>query len=744
MAESCHETEFTVSADPKIKSVLIAGNPNSGKSTVFNLLTGMRQRIGNYPGVTVERKSGPLLGHEHVEVVDLPGSYSLNPKSLDEQIAYEAIASLLPGEVAPDVIVCVVNATHLERNLYLASQILDMGLPTVVVLNMMDELEGEGLKINVAQLQDELGAPVIPMVATRGEGLDKLRKILSGAVPIPARTGWNLSDEVEAVIESLSVKLGEIRPDLAKRRRRSESLRTLNSDRLLAKWERESEEFVRAVLAARGELDDVQINYSQAEVMGRYYWLGKVVACVTSKLKEVKALTVSDRLDAVLIHRVFGPIIFAAILLLVFQSIFSWATPAMDLIELGMLQLGSLVRTVLPPGMVTDLLVEGVIAGVGNVILFLPQILLLFFFLSLMESTGYMARTAFIMDRVMRRVGLTGGSVMPMMSGFACAIPAIMATRTMDSQRDRLLTILVVPLMSCSARLPVYTLFIAAFIPSETLFGPFGYQSVTMFSLYIFGTITAFVAAGVLSRIFKGPNSSFVIELPPYRVPQWKLVFWRMYDRAKVFMVTAGKIIFVFSIVIWFAASFPRTEMPIEAAEQREIIESELNQNADLSVDRTVRLETELQELANAEASRQIEFSLIGRLGKFIEPVMRPLGFDWKLSAGLLSAFAAREVIIGALGTIYSVADADENSLALRDHLKNARDARTGQLVYRPLVALSLLVFFVLALQCSSTLAIAKRELNSWKWPTFMWVYMTTLAYLASLAVYQGGSALGF
>lgn len=744
MAESCHGTDSAVLSAPKIKSVLIAGNPNSGKSTVFNLLTGMRQQVGNYPGVTVERKSGRLLGHEEVEVIDLPGSYSLNPKSLDEQIAYEAIASLLPGEIEPDVVVCVVNATHLERNLYLASQILDIGRPTVVVLNMMDELENEGFRIDVEQLQNELGAPVIPMVATRREGLSELRKMLSGDVPIPARTGWNLSQEIEDVVESLSVKLGDLRPDLGKRRRRSESLRTLNSDRLLATWEGENEEFVRAVLDARGGLDDENINYSQAEVTGRYYWLGKVAAQVTSKLREVKELTVSDRLDAVLLHRVFGPFIFAAILLLVFQSIFSWATPAMDLIEFGMLRLGSLVRTVLPQGMATDLLVEGVIAGVGNVIVFLPQILLLFFFLSLMESTGYMARSAFIMDRVMRRVGLTGGSVMPMMSGFACAIPAIMATRTMDSQRDRLLTILVVPLMSCSARLPVYTLFIAAFIPSETLFGPIGYQGVTMFSLYILGTVTAFIAAGVLRRIFKGPTSSFVIELPPYRVPQWKLVFWRMYDRAKLFVVTAGKIIFIFSIVIWFAATYPRTEMPSEAAEQRAVIESELNQIPELSRNRTVALEIQLQDLANVEASRQIEFSLIGRLGKFIEPVMRPLGFDWKLSAGLLSAFAAREVIIGALGTIYSVADADENSLALRDHLKNARDARTGELVYSPLVALSLLVFFVLALQCTSTLAIAKRELNSWKWPTFMWVYMTTLAYIASLVVYQGGLALGF
>jgi len=750
MSESCHSTDPAVLKASGVRHILIAGNPNSGKSTVFNLLTGMRQQVGNYPGVTVERKSGHLIGAEDVEIIDLPGSYSLNPKSLDEQIAYEAITSNLPDEADPDVIICVIDATNLERNLYLASQILDMGLPTIVVLNMMDEVAESGLVIDTRKLEEELGARVIAMVATRKEGLSDLLESLAHAERTSVKPRWTLKPEIASEVNRLAEKLGQTHGELPEQRRRAEALRVLSNDRLLARWKENNADFVEAVEEARSNLDGSGIKYSQAEVTGRYKWLDQVVQSVTSSGNEIRVRSVSDRLDAILVHRIFGPIIFAAILLLVFQSIFSWATPVMDLLELGMLKLGMLVRTVIPAGLITDLLVDGVIAGVGNVIVFLPQILLLFFFLSLMESTGYMARSAFIMDRVMRRVGLTGGAVMPMMSGFACAIPAIMATRTMESQRDRLLTILVVPLMSCSARLPVYTLFIAAFIPNTPIFGPIRTQGLTMFSLYMLGTVTAFIAAGVLGRVFKGPNSTFVIELPPYRAPQWNLVFWRMYDRAKIFVVTAGKIIFFFSIVLWFAASFPKIETPPELAERRQFIESELAAlhtqagSEALIEELQAGLEQDLQEVANAVASEQMERSFIGRLGHIIEPVMRPLGFDWKLSAGILSAFAAREVIIGALGTIYSVADADENSLALRDHLKKARDARTGQLVYTPLVAMSMLVFFVLALQCTGTLAIAKRELNSWKWPTFMWLYMTGLAYIAAFIVYQGGLALGW
>ncbi len=728
------------------RRVAIAGNPNAGKSTVFNLLTGMRQRVGNYPGVTVERKSGHLVGHENVEIIDLPGAYSLNPKSLDEQIAYDALTDHLDGEATPDLVVVVVSASNLERNLYLATQILDLGLPTVIVLNMMDEVEKAGIFIDTNLLSEVLGTPVLPMVATKKQGLDALREVLVSTVPDPGKTQWRLPEEIQQDVSSLADQLAEINPNLSEKRRQAECLRILNSDRLLSHWESIDPSFCEAVRAARKNFDEREISYSQAEVASRYEWLGRLARRVTKKQTEVEARRLTDRLDNILVHRAFGPVIFAGILLLVFQAIFTWATPMMDFIEMGMISLGSLVRGILPAGMFTDLLVDGVIAGVGNVIIFLPQILLLFFFLSLMESTGYMARSAFIMDRVMRRFGLSGGSVMPMMSAFACAVPAIMATRTMENQRDRFLTIMVVPLLSCSARLPVYTLFIAAFIPATTLWGPFDYQGITMLGLYVFGTATAFFAAWVLKKIMmKGPESFFMLELPPYRAPQWKIIFWRMIERAKVFVMRAGKVIFLFSILLWFAATFPKTDPNPQLDARRSVVESNLGSLSPANdADQIALLQEELAQIANAEAAYQMEHSAIGMLGQLIEPVMRPLGFDWKLSAGILSAFAAREVIIGALGTIFSVGDADENSVALREHLQNARHPETGKPVYTTLVAFSLLIFFVLALQCMSTLAIAKRELNSWKWPTIMWLYMTGLAYLAALVVYQGGMALGW
>ncbi|MEZ4701264.1 MAG: ferrous iron transport protein B [Rhodothermales bacterium] len=722
------------------RRVAVAGNPNAGKSTVFNLLTGMRQRVGNYPGVTVERKSGRLLGAEQIELLDLPGTYSLNPKSLDEQIAYDTITHQLAGESPPDLVLCVVNATNLERNLYLATQIIDLGVPTVIALNMMDEVEKDGLVIDTRTLSEMLGLPVIPMVATRKEGLDDLKKALTASLPAPGKTYWRLQEEVRTAVASLSETLRRERPDLSEARSQAESLRILNSDRLLAACKERAPVFHEAVLATRAALDGQAVPYAQAEITGRYAWLARVAARVVKKQHEVDARKFTDRLDGILVHRAFGPLIFAGILLVVFQAIFTWATPFMDAIEQGMMALGGLVRSVVPAGIASDLLVDGVLAGVGNVIVFLPQILFLFFFLSLMESTGYMARSAFIMDRVMRRFGLSGGSVMPMMSAFACAVPAIMATRTMENQRERLLTIMVLPLLSCSARLPVYTLFISAFIPAKTLFGPIGYQGLTMLLLYVFGLVTAFGGAWALKKILKGPDSFFMLELPPYRAPQWKMIFWRMYERAKMFVWRAGRVIFLFSILLWFAASYPKVEPDAGLEAQRIALEQQLDgatpaQQADL--------EARLGQVANDEAAYQMEQSYIGRLGRFIEPVMRPLGFDWKLSAGILSAFAAREVIIGALGTIFSVADADENSVALRDHLRNARNPKTGEPLYTTLVAVSLLVFFVLALQCTSTVAITRRELNSWKWPIVMWLYMTGLAYLAALIVYQGGRALG-
>ncbi len=735
------------------RRVALIGNPNVGKTTVFNILTGMRQKVGNYPGVTVEKKVGRLAGKDAIDIIDLPGSYSLSPKSLDERIAYDVLMGHVEGEDAPDLAVCVVDASNLERNLYLVTQVIDVGLPVIVALNMTDAAEEAGLQIDVPGLQEALGVPVIPMVASQNEGLGKLKyQMRKEELPPRATRQWSIMPVVDVVLPEL---MEALEGKVEKKGRFIEALQCLTNDTMLESWENRAPVFHAHVLETREMLEEQKAPFRQAEIMGRYGWLSPLVARVTTRKIDPSQRTLSDKIDAVLTHRIAGPLLFGLLLLLIFEAVFSWAEPAMDLIELGVVNLGSGVRTVFPEGLVTDLVVDGMITGVGNVAVFLPQILLLFFFLGLMEDTGYMARSAFIMDRLMSRVGLSGGSVVPLLSSFACAIPGIMAARTLANPRDRLITILVAPLMSCSARLPVYTLFIAAFLPTGTILGLFSFQGVAMFSMYLLGTVMAFVAAFVLRRIvFKGESSFFAMELPPYRMPRFRQIFWRMIDRSKAFVVRAGKIIFGMSIILWILARFPVSDADPGLAAQRadadqraessrvEMVASGMSEEDALSAVET-EMADEYYTLDAAEAGYQIEHSFIGMLGHGLEPIMRPLGFDWKISAGIVSAFAAREVIISALATIYSVGDVDEDSPLLRDKLK-ADTYEDGSPVYTPLVAVSLLVFFVLALQCMSTLAIARRETNTWKWPAVMWLYMTGLAYLFSLVIYQGGMALGW
>ncbi len=751
MSGSCHEPAVA-SRPPQapaiVQRIALAGNPNVGKTTLFNLLTGLRQKVANYPGVTVERKSGRLVGHESIEVIDLPGTYSLNPRSIDERVAYEVLVGRMQGEPAPDVVVCVVDAANLERNLYLVTQIMDLGLPVVVALNMMDALAENGLELDVKGLAQRLGVPVVPMVARRGQGIDRLKEILlRGVPPPPAKRRWTLMPAVTSVVEDLARQLGEEVPDVPKQQRFFEALSALTSDTLLEVWKRQAPRFYQAVLKARQDLEARKVPYRQAEMIGRYGWLSPLVAEVLRRRPNAQERTLSDRIDAVLTHRIAGPLIFFGLLLLIFQAIFSWAVPFMDAIEAAVAWTGEQVRAVLPDGFLEDLIVDGAITGVGNVLVFLPQILLLFFFLGIMEDTGYMARTAFIMDRLMRRLGLSGASVVPLLSGYACAVPAIMAARTLDNERDRIITIMVTPLMSCSARLPVYTLFIAAFIPNIPVLGPLNAQGLAMFSLYLLGTTMAFVAAWVLKTfVFKGESAYFVMELPPYRAPQLKQILYRMIDRAKAFVTRAGKIIFSLSIVIWFLASFPRAELDPALVAQRQTLETwyahardsleAAGASAAALAELEATYEARLAPIADAEAARQISQSFIGRLGHALEPMMRPLGFDWKITAGIISSFPAREVIVGTMATIYGVAHAGEDEIILRQVLR-------ADPAFSPLVAVSLMVFYVFALQCMSTLAIARRELGTWKWPAVMWAYMFALAYLFSLLVYQGGRWLG-
>ncbi len=745
----------------RVQTVALAGNPNVGKTTLFNALTGSHQKVANYPGVTVERTSGALAGAglgAEVEVIDLPGTYSLAPKSIDERVAFDALVGRIPGEPAPDVVVCVVDATNLERNLYLVTQVLDLGLPTVVALNMTDGLDAAGVEVDVAGLQARLGVPVVETAARSGQGVDALRAAVLDPPPPAEGVGWTLMPAVEAALAPLADALAAEAPDVPDAQLRAEALGALTSDPLLAAWETAAPAFHRQVVETRAELDARPVMYRMAEMTGRYGWISPVAADVVRQTTEAGQATVSDRIDAVVTHRVWGPLIFGAVLLVIFQAVFSWAVPAMDAIEWLVGVTGEGMRSVLPDGVFEDVMVEGALAGVGNVLIFLPQILLLFLFLGIMEDTGYMARTAFIMDRAMRRVGLSGGSVVPMLSAYACAIPGIMAARTLADERERIITIMVVPLQGCSARLPVYVLFIAAFIPTGAAFGIIGYQGLAMTALYVLGTLMAFVAAWVLRKwVFKGGGSSFVMELPPYRLPQPRYLWRRMWDRAKVFVVRAGKIIFGLSIVLWFLASYPKTELPPELAARADAAEAQIAERF-VAVEPDVRAELgdtpaesvrSATEAADADAVRnevagyQVRNSYVGRFGHAIEPVMRPLGFDWKISAGIVASFAAREVIVSALATIYSAgSDANEESLALRDAIK-ADTYPDGTPVFTPLVAVSLLVFFVFALQCMSTLAIARRELNSWLWPAVMWGYMFALAYGFSFAIYQGGKLLG-
>lgn len=755
-----------VSTLSRLRRVALAGNPNVGKTTVFNLLTGLNQKVANYPGVTVERKSGKLAGSPDVEIVDLPGTYSLNPKSMDERVAYDVLVGRMRGEREPDVVVCVVDATNLERNLYLVSQIMDLGIAVVVALNMMDAAEEEGIEIDVDALSSKLGVPVVPITARKRKGIDDLLdQIQKSDDTRPARK-WTLMPAVEPVVQRLSELLREEVNELSPERCFFEALGALTSDPLLAPWKEQAPAFHAAVIEARENLTERKVPFRQAEMLGRYGWISPLISSVVVRGRRGEEQTISDRIDAVLTHRFAGPLIFAGLLLLIFQAIFWWATPLMDGVEAGVAAVGSVARTVLPDGFFEDLIVEGAITGVGNVAVFLPQILLLFFFLGLMEDTGYMARTSFLMDRIMRRMGLSGGSVVPLLSGYACAIPAIMAARTLESERDRLITIMVVPLMSCSARLPIYTLFIAAFIPAGTLFGFIGYQGLAMFSMYLLGTLMAFVAAWVLKTfVFKSDTSMFVMELPPYRAPQLRQVIRRMIDRSKMFVIRAGKIILGMSILLWFLATYPKADLDptleteragVEAAYQARL--NSLGEDATVSdetmvtsgaassvdaVDAAVTWRDEqLAAIEDRAAAAQVRESFIGQFGRALEPIMQPLGFDWKITAGIISSFAAREVIVSSLATIYSVGRAEEGGTLLREALKSDTYL-DGTPVFTPLVAVSLMVFFVFALQCVSTLAIARRETGTWFWPAVMWGYMFVLAYIFSFVVYQGGLALG-
>ncbi len=708
-------------------TIALVGNPNTGKSTIFNALTGLRQKIANYPGITVEQKVGTsIIGGVLHKIIDLPGAYSLNYKKLDERIAYETLIGSYEHEEIPDLALVVVDSSNLDRNLYLATQVMDLGIPVMLILNMSDVAKGKGISINPDLISNSLGVPVVAISAKNKSDIDQLKqKISESDLEVPEPLKWGPDDSLK---EAMNLLINEwIKPytNIPESARSIEALRLISEGEFNnAFYQFEKEEKGKSTIKKARELvEKGGGNPMATEVLSRYNFIGECTSNASSITSQTKA-SLTDRIDAVVTHKVAGPVIFTLVLLFMFQAIFSWATPFMDMIDLLFVEGGNWVANTLPEGMLNDLLVDGVIAGLGGVVIFLPQILFLFFFIYVLEGTGYMARAAFVMDGFMTKVGLHGRSVVPLMSGFACAIPGIMATRTIENWRDRIITIMVLPFMACSARLPVYALMIAAFIPSTTILGIFTLQGITFFGLYIFGIVMAVLAAFVMKRIFPtGQQTPFIMELPAYKMPKWSVVFQNTAERGKVFITEAGKIIVAISIVLWFLASFPKTEMPVLTQTDN----TEYNSSFDVT--------------ENPE-SYQLRHSFAGQFGKIIEPVIEPLGFDWKIGIGLITSFAAREVMVGTLNTIYSIEEEDGESSTLKEKLINDVNPETGQPVYSIATAISLMIFFALAMQCMSTIAIVKRETNSWKWPTAMFVYMTALAYLSSFIAFQIGSNL--
>lgn len=647
-------------------TIALAGNPNAGKTTLFNYLTGLKQKVANYPGVTVESRSGTWIeGNDSFIVIDLPGLYSLETTSIDESIARDVISGKMDRAVRPDAVVAVVDSTNLERNLYLVTQLLEFQVPVVIALTMIDLFEKRKHSIDLARMTELLGVPVVAVNAAEHRGHDALAEAVRAAVSSPPRS---------------------------------------------------------SVISGDTENEN-------ARIFARYSFISEVVQ-ETVRHGDREAHRFSEKADKILTHRFFGLAILIAILLIVFQTIFTWASVPMDLLEGSFASLGDLVRTQVPPGVLSDLIVDGIIAGVGGILIFLPQILLLFLFISILEDTGYMARAAFMLDKLMSRVGLQGKAFLPLMSSFACAIPGIMATRTIENSRDRLATIMIAPLMSCSARLPVYTLMIGAFFAGQTVFGFLSLGAVLMLAMYVLGISVAIVVAFVLKRtILKAEPSPFLMELPPYRLPNLRTILNNMLTRGWLFVKRAGTVILAISIVLWALMYFPRS------AEVR---------NSESQAESSTEFVAPVSSDEKSSEGSQLQNSFAGKLGHAIEPIIQPLGFDWKIGVALIASFAAREVLVSTLSIIYNVGkDEKEDSETL---IAQVRDARRpdGSLVWTPLTALSLMVFFVLAMQCTSTVAVVRRETNSWRWPIFMVAYMTILAYIGAFVTYQGGRLLGF
>lgn len=695
--------------------VALVGNPNTGKSTLFNVLTGLNQKIGNFPGVTVDKKVGytQLPDGRTAEVVDLPGTYSLYPKSQDESIVFSVLADR-SNALVPDMVVVILDATNLKRNLLLYTQVADLKIPVIVALNMMDMAAKAGIIINVDDLAMKLGVPVVPISARKVNGIDKLKEVISNTNHIALQqSSIDVRSIAPQIVDSISTELSIENPyfalQLAHQHEHLKFLSPEQSDRI------EQLELEHGFHSQKAQ---------GAETLARYAFINELLYDTVKTPATAQDETFSNKIDRVLTHKVFGFVIFFAILLFMFQAIFSWASYPMDLIESFFMWAQDALNATLPPGPLTSLLVDGVVAGLSGVLVFVPQIAILFAFISILEDTGYMARVTFMMDRLMRKVGLNGKSVVPLIGGFACAVPSIMSTRTIENWKDRMITIMVTPLVACSARLPVYTLLIALVVPADKVWGIFSLQGLALTAMYVFSLLSAIIVAWVFKLILKSRERGyFIMELPVYRMPRWSNVAFSMYDRSKSFVLQAGKVIIAVSIILWVLSSYGPGDRFEKIDKKYAQTEYTFNFNP--------------QDLKTLIAREKLESSYAGALGHFIEPAIRPLGYDWKIGIALITSFAAREVFVGTMATIYSVGGGDGDTASVLHKMRDAKDPKTNKPVFTLAVAFSLMMFYAFAMQCVSTVAIVYRETKDWRWPAIQFAYMTVLAYVVAFVTYH-------
>jgi ferrous iron transport protein B len=693
--------------------VALAGKPNAGKSSLFNQLTGLNQKIGNFPGVTVDKRTGfcQLDAHTGAEIIDLPGTYSLYPRTPDERIVAEVFANHHHA-VYPDKVILIADATNLKSSLLLLTQLIDLRVPTVLALNMLDLAARSGLSIDVKKLSSLLDLPVVLINARKGQGMEQLRSRVAQEFKASSRTVYVVDSHVQPAAARVRSEF-----NLASDYEGFQYLQQASHFPFL------SAEQKQGVTGLAQQYEIFSGKYQGAETIHRYGFIQDVLNQVILRLPDPEWKKFSYRLDSIFTHRLWGYVIFFAILFLIFQSIFAWAQIPMDLIDRSFAFLSNYLSGTLPAGPLFELIAKGIIPGVGGIVIFIPQIAILFAFISILEETGYMARVVFLMDNMMRKVGLNGKSVVPLMSGWACAIPAIMATRTIDNWKDRIITIFVTPFMSCSARLPVFAILVALIVPDDKLFGFFNLQGLVLMGLYLLGFLAAISSALIMKLLIHSKERSFLImEMPTYRMPRWSNVGFTIVEKTKTFVFQAGKVILAISVILWVLASYGPVKQMNQA---RQVVTSE-----------TSSLRLTQKEFNDRMAAYKLEHSYAGIIGKEIEPIIRPLGYDWKIGIALITSFAAREVFVGTMATIYSLGSTEDQP-TIKNRLMSEVNPETGGPRFTPAVGFSLLVFYTLAMQCASTLAVVKRETKSWKWPLLQLTYMTGLAYIVAFCVYQ-------